>query len=299
MADPKDDEKQNMNFDYASFSKLKNQVLIGLFTFGIFLPIAWFICSTMVSNRLGGEVLSQEMKNNPLLQSTFNNLSIQTILQKKSNQYGLNPMIGLVPTNTSSLLWWVSVLTLTFFLLYFSISSNMMIQSHKACSIPSMLDAGGQSGFMFIPIIFPAISFVVNFFTKITDETEFNPRRSNIAATWGQKSLFIMSICLLLIIGANFISLWGTCAMSIWILLFAIVTTLLIGLSLYLWGDMMKVILSKLAFIMGVEVNPDNEDESFFMRYAWIWFGALPAYLIGSTLMPVFMVRNINSICKI
>jgi len=281
--------------EYATISKLRNQIIVGLITFGIFFPIAWFVIGWMVSFRLGGEVLTPALSNNPLLTSTFNNLSIETILKSNANQFGLNPMIGLVPTNCGNALWWIGVLSLTLFFTYFSLSTNFMDQTRKTCEIPSLLETAGQSGYFLIPFVFPAISFAVDYLSGITNETNFNPRKSNIYTFWGQNSIIVMVVILFIVIIANFLSLWGTCSLSVFVLIFAIFFTLLLGLIIYISGDVATYLLQKLAFLMGVEV--EKPEDSFFMRYSWIALVGLPAYLIASFAMPVFMVQNTTRIC--
>lgn len=295
-----ENKEDDINFDYATLSKLRNQILLGLITFGIFFPVAWYICGWMVSLRFGGELLSRELKNNILLQGFTNNQSIETIEQNmKTNKFGLNPMIGLVSPDVSSGLWWVSVLTVTFFFVYFSMSSNLMVQSGKTCGIPSLLVSGGQAFYNLIPLIFPLISYLVDYLKKVTNETFYNPNKSNFFTFWGQKSMIVMVVSLILIVLVNFFSLWGTCAVSIWVLGFALFFILLLGLMIYLAGDVMTLVLRKISFLMGVEVHENHEFDSFFMRYSWIWFVGLPIYFIASAALPVFMVQNTSSLCQV
>lgn len=293
-------KEEEINFDYATLSKLKKQIIIGLFSFGIFFPVAWYICSWMVSLRFGGEILSREISDHPLLQGFTNNQSIHTIQQNmKTNKLGLNPMIGLVPTDTSSGLWWLAVLTLTFFFVYFSMSANLLVQSSKTCGVPSILLAGGQVGYNLIPLIFPTISFVLNYVSKITEETVYNANNANFFTFWGNKSILIMVVVSLLVVLFNFFSLWGNCAASIWVLGFAVFFVILLGLMIYLAGDVMTLLLRKLSYWMGVEVTEGREQDSFFMRYFWIAFVGLPVYFVSSVALPIFMVQNTSSLCQV
>jgi len=288
-----------MNFDFASLAKLRNQILLGLFTFGFIFPVAWTLCSFMVSYRLGGEQISPDLTRNPLLQGTMNNVSITTITPDSTNRFRLSPFIGLIPLNTDSILWWIGVFSLVFFIFYFWTSANFHYQSADTCGIPSKVDAGKQLPYLLIPPLFPGISFIANYFTEMTNMTNFNPRRGNIATTWGQKSILWMSITLVLIVFINFISLWGTCATSFYTIGFALFFTVLLGAALYFTGDVSTWILRKVAYLFGIHMEEGEEDRSFFMRISWILFAGIPAYVIASSTQPVFVIQHIAKMCGV
>jgi hypothetical protein len=288
-----------LNFDFASLTRLRNQILLGLLTFGFIFPIAWTLCSFMVSYRLGGEQVSPDIARNPLLQGMMNNVSIPTITPDSTNLFRLSPFVGLVPLHTDSLLWWIGVFSLVFFIFYFWTSSNFHYQSADTCGVPSKIDAGKQFIYLLIPPLFPGLSFVANYFTEMTNMTNFNPRRGNLATTWGQKSILWMSIALVLIVFINFISLWGTCATSFYTIGFALFFTVLLGATLYFTGDVSTWILRKIAYLFGIHMKEGEEDRSFFMRISWILFAGIPAYIIASSTQPVFVIQHIAKMCGV
>lgn len=276
-----------LDFSYANFARLRNMILTGLCSFGLAFPIAWTLCSYLLENRLGGDIPDPQLLQKHMT-GVIQNLSIQTFLPQQNKQ---SPMIGLVPTTSKSILWWVSVLCTTFFIIYIWITGIFMFQSNSACKIPNKLIAFTQWNYLFLLFLFPAITWFIN--RSFHLEQVANVRNLPFGSWWGNHSLFVFSLCSCFIVFIHFYVSWSSCMLSIWVLLFALLFVIGLSLCIYLGNDILNFILEKVAFLLGVEIGPD----SFFMRYGWIIAIGIPIYVIASISLPLLFVQNTGTIC--
>ena len=282
------------NLSFTPIERIKQLAVTGLFSFGIFFPIAWFFSDTLLSKRLGGSVLSKAIENHPYFKGEWTNQSIQTL--PGADAYGEDPFRGAVSIDNHQPLWLVTLLTSFTYWIFHWITFLTQIQTNRNCDIPHVGTVIYQFFAMLFPFVAIGISNKVDQDFNVSSRTNFQGKQE-WWSYWSTYSMIITVVIMGVLLFWNAWAQWNSCALSFWVIAF--VGAIVAGVYFMMqWiSDPWLQLLRKVAVVFGVHVEEGQEEQSFFVRYGWIWTIGLPIYVVAAFTYALLYVKNNAAIC--
>lgn len=260
----------------------------------VFFPLAWFFSSTLLSKRFGGSVLTHNIEKNVFFNQHWTNQSIHTLVG--TDVYGEDPFRGAVSIENRQPLWIMSIMSSLVYWIFHWVVFLTQFQTNRSCNIPTIKTLVYHLFAMLFPFVSVALSFFIDRKYYVSSQTVFQGKKE-WWTYWSAYSMIITVVITCILLAWDTLSAWNACVLNEWVIAFILLIISGVYFMLQYISEPWLQLVRRTAMLFGIHVKEGEENQSFFVRYAWITTIGLPVFMVAAFIYSFLLIRNNMAVC--